>query len=586
METPYTSKSDKSFWKTAVESVCLEKELFSLIHEIKIEKENPRISSVGSCFAQHVGEWLIKNGFIFNQSTIERNSISSFALGNIYTPRSLLQWLDIIEIQNPSYIQYDVYLFNNRYFDLLRPNFNSNGFDSRSDLQEARISATCEIISTIKNTDLFIFTLGLTEAWKDKNGVFYPVCPGVVCGEFDSSVYSFYNFTYDEIKSDLESLSIRFKKINPDIKIVLTVSPVPLTATATENHVLVASQYSKSTLRSVAGFLAENSSDFEYFPSYEIITSPLKGDFRFEDNLRTVTPKAVGYVMEHFKSVFVDNLEAKDINKSIEINDDSFNEIVCEDELLEAFNKLDNETKSNNFVALTLVGDSHMGKLSRAFNEIDVRHCGGIIMNGSGFSGHKYALCDIEYFVPLECPESRALWLNTYRNLSSLELNIEKSIIIANIGVQLHIHAGKFVLWYFEKYQKFNELEVENSDFNDFFSENLTDQFRILKGFSSNGHQVIVISDPPFSKYFSESKELSQVINRYHVALGCALQEEGIEFYNAADVFENEISNGESFVSLKVTEGRSDWFHGNDQYYIWLAKKLNLMFIDGIAKSV
>jgi len=351
----------------------------------------------------------------------------------------------------------------------------------------------------------------------------------------------------------------------------------------------VASQYSKSTLRSVAGFLAENSPDFEYFPSYEIITSPLKGDFRFDDNLRTVTPKAVGYVMEHFRSVFVDRLDTKDINDNVDLNDNndvSYNEVVCEDELIEAFHKLDDETKKNSLVTLTLVGDSHMGKLSRAFNEIDVAHCGGIIMNGSGFSDHKYALCDIEYFVPLECPESRALWLNTYRNLSRLELNIDNSIVIANIGVQLHIHAGKFVLWYFEKYQKFNELEVENSDFNDFFSENLTDQFRILKGFSSNGHQVIVISDPPFSKYFSESKELSQVINRYHVALGCALQEEGIEFYNAADVFENEISNGESFVSLKVTEGRSDWFHGNDQYYIWLAKKLNLMFIDGIAKSV
>jgi len=59
---------------------------------------------------------------------------------------------------------------------------------------------------------LFIFTLGLTEAWKDKNGIFYPACPGVVCGEFDNSVYSFYNFTFDEIKSDLEKLSIRLKK--------------------------------------------------------------------------------------------------------------------------------------------------------------------------------------------------------------------------------------------------------------------------------------------------------------------------------------------------------------------------------------
>ena len=88
--------------------------------------------------------------------------------------------------------------------------------------------------------------------------------------------------------------------LNPEIKILLTVSPVPLTATATGHHVLLATQYSKSVLRAVAGDLSEMAKDIDYFPSYEIIAAPPTRAQFFAPNMRSVAPEGVALVMEHF----------------------------------------------------------------------------------------------------------------------------------------------------------------------------------------------------------------------------------------------------------------------------------------------
>jgi hypothetical protein len=53
-------------------------------------------------------------------------------------------------------------------------------------------------------------------------------------------------------------------------------------------------------LRAVAADVAENVADVDYFPSYELITSPcFKGQF-FESNQRQVTPEGVRFVMDSF----------------------------------------------------------------------------------------------------------------------------------------------------------------------------------------------------------------------------------------------------------------------------------------------
>jgi hypothetical protein len=90
------------------------------------------------------------------------------------------------------------------------------------------------------------------------------------------------------------------KSLNPTARMLLTVSPVPLIATASSEHVLVATTYSKSVLRAVAGSLAGRLSDCHYFPSFELVSShPSRGMF-FDPDLRSVNARGVSFVMEHF----------------------------------------------------------------------------------------------------------------------------------------------------------------------------------------------------------------------------------------------------------------------------------------------
>ncbi len=81
--------------------------------------------------------------------------------------------------------------------------------------------------------DVFIFTMGLTEAWIDKrNGRVYPTAPGTIAGSFDPKIHAFHNFSYNEIYDDFLEFLELVRNWNPGFRVILTVSPVPLTATA------------------------------------------------------------------------------------------------------------------------------------------------------------------------------------------------------------------------------------------------------------------------------------------------------------------------------------------------------------------
>jgi hypothetical protein len=91
------------------------------------------------------------------------------------------------------------------------------------------------------------------------------------------------------------------RAINHEIRLVLTVSPVPLIATYEDRHVLVSTTYSKSALRVVAEMIQNSHDGVAYFPSYEIITGPHARSRYYAEDLREVTPAGVAQVMSLFK---------------------------------------------------------------------------------------------------------------------------------------------------------------------------------------------------------------------------------------------------------------------------------------------
>ena len=202
----------------------------------------------------------------------------------------------------------------------------------------------------MKQAQVFVFTLGLTESWRDgASRVEYAVCPGTGAGSFDPDRHTFLNHGYDSLMSDMKAALRLLWRANGHLKVLLTVSPVPLTATASANHVLTATVQSKSLLRAVAGTLAATDPRVDYFPSYEIITHPAYGGRFYAPNQRSVLPEGVDHVMASF---FRDQAAAfggavaprKTARPPIESPEEAAapelseaDELRCEEEILAAF---------------------------------------------------------------------------------------------------------------------------------------------------------------------------------------------------------------------------------------------------------
>ena len=313
MSNPYTSMPSKAFWKAAIaEKNALEIEQ---LHSFKYAiSRDDKVVTAGSCFAQHIGRAMKAQGFNWFDAepgpatglmTPELRKkygygVFSFRTGNIYTTSLLRQWVwwAFGKAAPSEEVWRDA---AGRFYDPFRPAIEPDGFASAEEVMAARELTLGAIRTAVRECSVFVFTLGLTEGWLNvASGVDYPMCPGTHAGEFDAQAHVFKNYTSSEIHSALSEVIAFCREVNPDIRFLLTVSPVPLTATASGKHVLVATTYSKSVLRAVAGEVADAYDYVDYFPSYEIIASaPFRGMF-YKPNQREVSPKGVDVVMGHF----------------------------------------------------------------------------------------------------------------------------------------------------------------------------------------------------------------------------------------------------------------------------------------------
>lgn len=343
---PYKDLDDKFFWKTGV----------SMLHPSNIAKiwdpkfiirKNHKVSTYGSCFAQHIGNALEKRGYHWLISELPPKNMShesskyfnykkfSSRTGNIYTASLLRQWVEWSV--DKSLVPDEVWLKNGRYYDPFRPTIEPNGFDSYEELVKSREYCLDCFYKSFVESDFFIFTLGLTESWFNIDGWEYPMCPGTAAGEFDPERVFFLNQDYLRIKKDLDVALGLMRKYNPRVKVILTVSPVPLTATYSGSHVLKATMASKSILRAVADFFEKNKKFVDYFPSYEIINSPVYSGYFFEHNKRNVSVTGVDHVMKlFFEDMYSKYPEIAPDNSNEKILGTRFEE-KCDEEILESF---------------------------------------------------------------------------------------------------------------------------------------------------------------------------------------------------------------------------------------------------------
>jgi hypothetical protein len=310
MKSPYADRPAKSFWRSGVaeQDPPSPGDLYARKFEIAA---GDGIATAGSCFAQHVGRHLRANGFSVldaepapemlpeEQRKEFGYGLYSARTGNIYTARQLLELAR--DAKRGFADERHVWTKDGRYYDALRPGIERQGFETLEEALELRRDHLAKVRRLFTRMNVFVFTLGLTEGWADKQtGRVFPAAPGTIAGEYDPSAHVFVNFSYEEIRDDLLAFRDLVRRWNPGLRILLTVSPVPLTATATDDHVLAATTYSKSVLRAVAGKLAKDHEDIDYFPSYEIVTNPWSKERYYEANQRSVSAAGVEAVMRVF----------------------------------------------------------------------------------------------------------------------------------------------------------------------------------------------------------------------------------------------------------------------------------------------
>jgi len=309
---PYVDLPPSAFWRRAVSDVS-PLEIADLYQPCFPITRQTVIATAGSCFAQHIGNRLKAAEFNFLDveppppmlpEALWRDfsyGMYSGRYGNVYSIRQLLQMFQrAYGLFTPSETVWEI---EGRFYDPFRPTVEPGGFASAEEAGTMGGFHLSSLRRILKKAEVFVFTFGLTEGWIDaKDGAVYPTCPGTIIGTFDSSRHRFHNFTFAEVMADAEAFIAFAREHNPDIKFLFTVSPVPLTATASGEHVLTASLYSKSVLRAVCGELYQKHDGVDYFPSYEMVAShPYRAMF-FNPNLRSVSHRGVDHVMAAFLS--------------------------------------------------------------------------------------------------------------------------------------------------------------------------------------------------------------------------------------------------------------------------------------------
>ena len=254
--------------------------------EIACPSANPiglkdSILTTGSCFADQFGRWLETNKF----------DVLINPYGTNYNPISIHKTL----------IDSTTLALDDRLSVALRGIWHHFDYHSQwSSHQKEDLTASIKKIQHqvnqyMKKMDVLIITYGT--AWiyqhKTQNSI-VSNCHKVPATEFEKRL-----LTVEEIMDSFKQLYDVVKAIRPDIRIIVTVSPV--------RHIkdtLVLNSVSKATLRLACHHLSNRYEEVDYFPSYEIMMDDLR-DYRFYDRDKIhPSEEAIDYISHKFSDQY------------------------------------------------------------------------------------------------------------------------------------------------------------------------------------------------------------------------------------------------------------------------------------------
>jgi hypothetical protein len=308
---PYDRQPDTAFWRRTIGDRAPDE--IGGWYTRRLSLVGKRVATAGSCFAQQIGRHLRASGYDYvdlepappglppSDHLVWGYGMYSARYGNVYTSRQLVQLVQRATGQfTPAE---DWWQKDGGVVDPFRPTIEPEPFGSVAELRALRAEHLERTAEVFTRADVLVFTMGLTEAWLSReDGACFPLCPGTAGGNYDEGRHQLRNLGSAEVRADMEQFLSLARALNPRLEIMLTVSPVSMMATASAQQVSVATTYSKSVLRAVAGELYDAHDFIDYFPSYDMVTGPAGRGAFYKEGMREVSPAGVDFVMRAFVS--------------------------------------------------------------------------------------------------------------------------------------------------------------------------------------------------------------------------------------------------------------------------------------------
>lgn len=240
--------------------------------------------SLGSCFAEHIGQRLADHHFY--------SLLNPY--GILYNPASIAQGLQRL-LQDAPFQQSGLF----EHQGLWHSFFHHGAFS-----HPGREEALAKINAAYRRAQGFLLTANRMVVTLGTARVFVYRSSGEVvanCHKMPGTAFERKRLSPRDVIAALEPVLYELKNRQPELEIIFTVSPV--------RHIrdgLMENQRSKATLLLAAAELCEQLPFAHYFPSYEIMMDELRDYRYYAPDMIHPSEVAVGLIWERFAQAFFD----------------------------------------------------------------------------------------------------------------------------------------------------------------------------------------------------------------------------------------------------------------------------------------
>ena len=241
-----------------------------------------KITSIGSCFADHIG----------NRFKEMKMDVLGNPFGVIYNPLSQMKLIQH-SLRNESF-NADHIVENHDIFNHLDAH-SQFGKKELTKLREGLNDAAESFKQYLKEAKVLILTFGTAWVYRyEKTGEIVANCHKLPSQNFTKEILSI-----EDICNKTEETLGLVREFNPDLKIIMTVSPVRHVKDGIPENML-----SKSILRVSVEKIIGRMDNVHYFPAYELMMDDVR-DYRFyaEDMIHP-NNMAQNYIWQKFRETY------------------------------------------------------------------------------------------------------------------------------------------------------------------------------------------------------------------------------------------------------------------------------------------